>query len=187
MIRFEGIAKAYGDKQVLKGVTFAVEQGERVLIGGASGSGKTTLFRLLLALEKPDAGEIVIDPGKKIACVFQEDRIAESLNALGNLTLTGVSKGEARRHLRAVRLEGEENTKISALSGGMKRRVAIARAVSVRPDILVLDEPFTGIDAATRKICGDYIQNELPGVTILMTTHEAEDKELMGIRRTYTL
>ena len=178
MLRLTGVSKSFGDKKVLN--DFSYDFGEKgiVCISGASGCGKTTLLRIISGLEKSDKGDILLSG--TVSFMFQEDRLLPWLSAFENIACVLPFKASERKArafelLELVGLKGNENEQISALSGGMKRRVAFARAISLEPDILLLDEAFTGLDDLNRKklssLVSDYGKNHL----VIMVTHDSED------------
>ena len=122
-----------------------------VAIMAPSGAGKTTLLRILLGLLAPDSGEVRTG-GARIGAVFQEDRLIEHMTALQNLALVSgrASRAQLREHLARLGLEADAEKRVSAFSGGMRRRVAIARAIVYEPDVLLLDEPFAGLEMCIR-------------------------------------
>ena len=150
---------------------------------GKSGCGKTTLMRILLGLETADGGSVSGVPEKKSA-VFQEDRFFEPFSAVSNVRAALGKKNtdeEIRRNLEAVGLSGEDCSKpVSALSGGMRRRTAIVRAMMADSELVVLDEPFEGLDAETKKKTIQYVQGHRGGRTLLLVTHNREEGEAMG-------
>ena len=174
----EKISKAYGKKQVLTEFSARWEPGSVHCLMAPSGSGKTTLLRLLAGLERPDGGEF--ESGDKIAMVFQEDRLCEEEPALCNVELVCKSRQAARACLEA-RLPGEDlEQKVSALSGGMRRRVCLARALAAESEVLLLDEPFTGLDGENRDNAARVIREWQRGRTMVVATHEAEDAERLS-------
>ena len=177
-MRAEHLWKAYGAKAVLRDLSFSVERGERLCVYAPSGGGKTTLLRIVLGLERPDRGA-VSDVGIA-AAVFQENRLLLEKSALANLLFVRPDGVEAGRQL----LE-ELHLPVSAqptaeFSGGMRRRVALARALLVPSDTLVLDEPFTGLDGETRQAAMDCLRRHGAGKTILMATHDRRDAAELG-------
>lgn len=172
-IVLEKISKAYGKKQVLTEFSARWEPGSVQCLMAPSGSGKTTLLRLLAGLERPDGGEL--KSGDKVAMVFQEDRLCEEASALCNVELVCKSRQAARACLEAL-LPGEDlGQKVSALSGGMRRRVCLARALAADFEVLLLDEPFTGLDGTSRDNAARVIREWQGGRTVVVATHEAED------------
>ncbi len=165
----EKLSKAYGDRQVLDAVSASYAAGNTYYFRTPSGSGKTTYFRLLAGLETADAG--MVSHSARISMVFQEDRLCEDYSALKNVELVVGSREVARAHLLQL-LEAQDIEKpCRELSGGMKRRVAIARAYAADSDLLLLDEPFTGLDSATREKVQTYMEKEQKGRAVLIATH----------------
>ena len=170
-ITLSNICKAYGERRVLRGVTLDIPQGVTCLMG-PSGCGKTTLLRILTGLEAPDCGEITGVPAR-IAMVFQEDRLVDSLTVRANLRLAlgaGYDPADALRRT------------VGALSGGMKRRVALARALLYDAPLLVLDEPFKGLDETTARQCMDALARRAAGRAVLLVTHDAQDGDYLHAR-----
>lgn len=149
---------------------------------GPSGTGKTTILNLLLGLIGPDAGVVLGVPEKK-AAVFQEDRLFEDFSVLSNLTATtGKATEDLLEGLAALGLSAAANEKVKVLSGGMKRRVAILRALYADYDLLALDEPFKGLDEDLRKETAAFVLRKNAGRTIVMVTHDPAEAELMGAK-----
>ncbi len=146
MIRFDDVSFSYPGKPVLSHFSFEIGPHDRICLFGPSGCGKTTIARLLLGLERPALGRITGAEGLRAAVVFQEDRLLPWKSVLENAALATGDLESARNALAQLGLSAEENSYPDALSGGMKRRLAIARAVATPADIMVLDEPFTGLD-----------------------------------------
>jgi len=186
VITLRGVAKRYGDQVVLDGLDLDLPDGAATAVMGPNGSGKTTLGRLLLGLEAPDAGEIAGLDGVRRAAVFQEDRLCEHLDAVANVRLVrprGAAATAAETELRALGLDTASRHKpVSALSGGQRRRVAIARALLADADLLVLDEPFTGLDATARETVIPDVVRRCAGRTVLLVTHEAAEAAAFGAR-----
>ena len=184
-IRVNNISKSYGEKQVLSHFSACFPQGEVSAVMAPSGRGKTTLLRLILGLEKPDAGEITGVPEAKSA-LFQEDRLCPELSVLGNIRMvTGrtVPEEEIRRLLAFLGLEESVETPARALSGGMARRTALARALLYPGELLVLDEPFNGLDSGARERAAQAIVRYAPERTVLLVTHRREELELLNASR----
>ena len=187
--------KYFGDNQVLKGIDFHVDNGEVVCVIGPSGSGKSTLLRCVNLLEQPTSGKIVIegieitDPDvdvdkvrSRIGMVFQSFNLFPHLTVLRNLTIAqqrvkGRGKAEAveiaRRNLEKVGLAEKESAYPAHLSGGQQQRAAIARALSMDPDMMLFDEPTSALDP---ELVGDVLQvmKDLAaeGMTMMVVTHE---------------
>jgi NitT/TauT family transport system ATP-binding protein len=187
MIDLIDISKSYGEKRVLSGVSLQLPEGEVTALTGRSGSGKTTLSRILLGLEKPDGGRVEGAAGLKKAAVFQEDRLVEPLSALDNLRLIGVSSEEAQRHLEALGLGNDGKERAQKLSGGMRRRLALARAMAAGAQLIVLDEPMNGLDEANRLLAADYVRARRGSAMVLVISHNPEDLMLLGAGRVFSL
>ena len=181
MIRLSHISKRYDDHQVLTDFSLALHPGITCLMG-ASGAGKTTLLRILTGLEMPDLGAEEGLP-RRIAMGVQEDRLTESLTVRGNLRLAlgkRYDEAAAQRMLDALQLPGVLSQGVSSLSGGMKRRVALCRALMYDADFLVLDEPFKGLDEETKKAVMDVLKAKSAGKTVLLVTHDEDEARYLG-------
>jgi phospholipid/cholesterol/gamma-HCH transport system ATP-binding protein len=197
MIELQGVTKAYNGETVLDGINLRVGQAESLVILGGSGSGKSTLLRLICGLDRCDAGRILIDgqditylseneliPVRlKMGVLFQEGALFDSLTVKENVAYRLYDEGgwdEAEigelveRLLGFVGLAHTMNYMPSELSGGMRRRVAIARAMAGRPRILLYDEPTAGLDPVTgRTICDLMVKlRDLEGITSVVVTHD---------------
>lgn len=177
-IVLDNIRKTYGDNVVFDGFSARFPEGRLRCIMGPSGGGKTTLLRLVLGLERPDGGTISGVPEKK-AAVFQEDRLCPGASAVENVLLvTGRRKaGEARELLAALGLGDSLDKPARELSGGMRRRAALARAMLADAELLALDEPFKGLDEESRRTAMEILRRYLPGRTTLFVTHDREEAE----------
>lgn len=176
-----GVSKSFDGVSVLKDVSLHIEDGEVTVISGASGRGKTTLLNLMMGLIKPDSGEILGVPAKK-AAVFQEDRLPECFTALACVKMTApktVTREEILTHLTELGLGEHVSKPVSLLSGGQRRRVAIARAVVYGGDILFLDEALTGLDAETKRLACEYIKKYSRGKTVIAVSHDPSDAKLL--------
>lgn len=178
------VCKSYGEKVVLSNFSLSIADGDTVMISGASGRGKTTLIYLLMGLTKPDGGKIVAAP-KRISAVFQEDRLPLEFTAY-NCVRYAVPKSVSRERIlqsfKELGLDGEENKLASELSGGMRRRVAIIRAMLHPSEAVFLDEPFTGLDPETKKAAIRYILDNADGRTLVAVSHAAEDAKLLNAK-----
>lgn len=163
------VSKAYNGRAVIADVSESYAAGNVYYLTSPSGSGKTTLLRLLSGLEEPDSGEI--EGMKACSMLFQEDRLCEDYDALRNVTMVTSDRQKAWEALRKL-LDEEALTKpCSQLSGGMKRRVALVRAMEAEADAVLLDEPFTGMDAVTKQLAERYIQERRGDKIVVIATH----------------
>ncbi len=185
MIEIKNLSKRYGDERVLKNFSHTFKDGSFTCIMGKSGSGKTTLLSILMGLEKKDGGCVVGLEDVKISAVFQENRLCENLTALLNVKIiTDMGKGYAKedivRCFRKVGIDVENNKTVCEFSGGMKRRVAIVRALLADFDVLIMDEPLKGLDDETRKDTIELIKEYTVGKIVIMTTHDSDEPKLFG-------
>lgn len=183
-IVLENVSKSFGDVRVLDNLSLTFPAGKITCIKGASGSGKTTLLKLIEGVEQPDSGAVTGVSGK-MAVVFQENRLSDNFTAVSNIrAVTGhaLSKDEIARHLRELELGDALTKKVGEFSGGMKRRVAIARAICFDAPLVIMDEPFKGLDAALREKTIAYVKRHTAGKTLIVVTHDDADVTLLGGR-----
>lgn len=181
-MKIQYLCKSFDGKVVLDHVSLTLESGGTACLMAPSGRGKTTLLRCIAGLETPDSGQIT-DLPERIAYVFQEDRLCDGFSAVDNIRLvTGKALGEdeIRRHLEELGLAGSLDQPVRELSGGMRRRVVISRAVCFGADLLLLDEPFKGLDDEARQQTADYILRHRGAAAILCVTHDREDAAALG-------
>ncbi len=203
-IEFRDVHLAFDDKTILDGISFTVRRGETKVILGRSGGGKSTIIRLVLGLLKPDAGQIFVDGEEvtvygeqemmsvrqKIGMVFQEGALFDSLSVYDNVAYRLNEQGvedeeieqEVRRMLQFVDLEDAIDKMPIELSGGMRRRVGIARALIGDPQIVLFDEPTAGLDPPTaRTICELAIKlRDLQDVSSIFVTHEMNNVQYLS-------
>ncbi len=190
--------KHFGDLEVLRDINVAIARGEFISLVGPSGCGKTTLLRIVAGLEAASAGAVLLDgrevrrPGSDRGFVFQNDNLLPWRTVLANAMIGpevagrsgAVERSRAGELLRLVGLEGFENYLPRQLSGGMRQRVNLARALAIDPDILLMDEPFSALDAQTREI----MQTELMRIwekgrkTVLFVTHQIDEAVFLSDR-----
>lgn len=181
-MKIQHLCKSFDGKMALDHVSLTLESGGTACLMAPSGRGKTTLLRCIAGLETPDSGQIT-DLPERIAYVFQEDRLCDGFSAVDNIRLvTGkaLGEGEIRRHLEELGLAGSLDQPVRELSGGMRRRVVISRAVCFGADLLLLDEPFKGLDDEARQQTADYILRHRGAAAILCVTHDREDAAALG-------
>lgn len=185
-IELVSISKSYDRQIILKDFSLTLPEKGIVCLQGPSGCGKTTLLRLLAGLETPDSGEIKgllyakAEPhGPKIAMVFQEDRLLPSFSARRNIAI--VSKEEDPDPLmERLGILDAADKPVHALSGGMQRRVALARAMAYGGEIYLLDEPFKGLDQATKKRVMDQFKPLGEKALVIVVTHDAAEAKYLG-------
>jgi lipooligosaccharide transport system ATP-binding protein len=195
-IEFEQVIKHYGDRTVVNGLSFEVRPGECFGLLGPNGAGKTTTLRMLLGIVAPDSGRISLCgepvPARarhartRVGVVPQFDNLDPDFTVRENLLVFGRYFGLSASESRALvapllefaRLENKADARVSELSGGMRRRLTLARALVNDPDVLVLDEPTTGLDPQARHLIWERLRSLLArGKTILLTTHFMEEAE----------
>ncbi len=183
------LKKAYGEHVIFSDLTMKLPKGAVTCLMAPSGAGKTTLLRILAGLEQADGGTVKGLETVRKSMVFQEPRLIEELTAGANIQIAarrrafGKEKRSAQNlseDLEQIGLSGCENQLVSELSGGMRQRVAILRAMRTEADFFLLDEPFRGLDAERKRQTMDYIRKKGEGKTILLVTHDAEEAENMG-------
>lgn len=185
MISIIDVVVSYGEKSVFTGYSLRLPESGVVAITGPSGSGKTTLLYLLAGLLRPQAGRIEGLSGLRVSMLFQEDRLLPWYTAYENVLHAlpreqHTAANTAHDWLARMELREAEGQLPSALSGGMQRRVALARACAYGGDILLLDEPFKGMDTDLRLRISAHIKTAAP--LIVLVTHNPEDANMMGAR-----
>ena len=200
-IIIKNLWKSYDSLTVLKNVDLTLDRDQTYCLMSPSGTGKTTLFRILMGLEKADEGEIVwsassgscfgsgsdrdVSRPLRISTVFQEDRLCPTFSPLENVMMVQKQptceplKNEIRTAMCRLLPEECFNRPVSTLSGGMKRRTAILRALLTKSDMLLLDEPFTGLDEETKIDVIRFLQEYRNNRFLLISTHQKEDVELL--------
>lgn len=176
MIECHDLEKSFGDKKVLCGLSCRIEDGRTVILMGPSGCGKTTFLSLLAGELTPDGGRINGMP-ERVSIAFQNDLLCLHLSVADNLKLV-LGKGaddRIRGALEELGLSEEANSKARDLSGGMARRVSLARAMLYDAPLLLLDEPFRGLDGENRDRAAAFILAHKNERTLLCVTHDAED------------
>ncbi|MDY6065841.1 MAG: ABC transporter ATP-binding protein [Finegoldia sp.] len=201
ILKLENITFSYKDKEVLSDISFEIYEGEIVSLVGKSGIGKSTLLKIICGLESPDVGKIYLDgkditdisPNKRnIVMTLQDSYLFPHMSVEDNIGFSMKMRGEKKDIIKArvvellkiIKLEGYENKKPKELSGGEKKRVALARAICDFPRILLLDEPFTGLDPEIKGQMLKLVQyiNKKHNMTILMVTHDLDDAKNISDR-----
>ena len=182
MIELQDVTLRYGDKTVLDRLSLRFDAPGQYAVLGASGCGKTTLLRLIAGLQKPTSGRILIPEQTHMAVCFQEDRLLPWETALQNVALARPGKDSlenARQWLASMGLADECDALPGALSGGMQRRVALARALAMDAPVVLLDEPFRALDEQTHADMLALIKKQTIGRLLILVTHDPCDAEGM--------
>lgn len=205
VVAFEHVSKSFGEKQVLRDVTFSVAREETICLLGRSGTGKSVALKLMIALIKPEAGHVWIDGEdisqlkrrelsrvrRKMGFLFQNAALFDFMNLYDNLALplrrlTHKSDQEIEeiidRVLHQVGLSGDRQKMPAALSGGMKKRAGLARALTLEPEILLVDEPSSGLDRITAGEIDDLLLEQKPHTTMIIVTHDVHGARRVGDR-----
>jgi ABC-type multidrug transport system, ATPase component len=181
-IQLSHIAKQFDQKMILTDLNLIFTEGKMSCLMGASGKGKTTIVNMIMGLVRPDSGEVLGVQGKRIAAVFQEDRLIEHWNAVKNIKLVcdkNATLQQIEQELALLGIQEADQKPVLEFSGGMRRRVAIIRAMLAKSDLVILDEPFRGLDMALKAQVIRYILNRSKGKTVIVVTHEKEDVRLL--------
>jgi phospholipid/cholesterol/gamma-HCH transport system ATP-binding protein len=205
MIQLDGLTKSFGPKRVLDGVTLEVPDGENTVIIGYSGSGKSVTLKCIVGLIEPDGGQVVVDGAVvqdmsreelaelrgRIGYVFQFAALFDSMTVAENIALGLVKRGLDRdaiaertaESLSVVELSGTEDKYPAELSGGMRKRVGIARAIALKPRYILYDEPTSGLDPVTSAVMDQLmVRTRDLGVTGLVVTHDMRSAFCVGDR-----
>ena len=182
------LRKSFGEKAVLRDVCGILESGRITGLMAPSGAGKTTLLRILMGLEQLDDGYIEGLNGLRLSAVFQEDRLCDQLDSVSNLRLVtpSLSRAEARKALETVGLADCIGQPTRELSGGQRRRVAILRGLLADYDLLILDEPFKGLDRETKQLVMEDTRRRCMGKTVLFVTHDPTELDALGVAKLLT-
>lgn len=189
-IRMIQLSKSYNEKKVLKSLSFHIKTGSITALMAPSGAGKTTLLRILMGLEEADSGCVEGIQGMRLSAVFQEDRLCGNLSPVSNIRLTAGSHFPKQTIIRALDemdLHSCASQPVRELSGGQSRRVALLRALLSPYDLLLLDEPFKGLDADTRIRVMDFTLASVrqaaadgQSKTVLLVTHDEAEASYMA-------
>lgn len=187
-IIFENVSVNFNEKEVLKDINLTIKQGEVIGIMGASGIGKTTFVKLLLGLLKPTSGKVYGLENLQFSAVFQEDRLCENFDAITNVKMvlpSDITTEQVEKEFLKVLLTDYKGKSVSKLSGGMKRRVAIVRAVMAQSDVIILDEPLKGLDEALKEKVLTYLKESLSERTVILVTHDKSEIEALHAKLLY--
>lgn len=181
-IYVKNVSKSFGSKKVLQNLNLTIEPGKISCIMAPSGAGKTTLLRILMGLEEADSGCITGLEGKRFSAVFQEERLCEYMTAVDNICLVTpeLDAGSVVQEMDRLGLGDCCAQPVSQLSGGMRRRVSILRALLAAYDVLCLDEPFKGLDDARKEQTLAYVKQKAAGRTVLFVTHDEKEALALG-------
>jgi phospholipid/cholesterol/gamma-HCH transport system ATP-binding protein len=204
-IRIEHLEKSFGATRVLRDVNMTISRGEVAVVIGGSGAGKTTLLKILIGLDRPTSGSVLVsgvdlckltghelgEVRKKFGMVFQYSALLDSMNVLENVAFplrehTKLKEKEIRKRVKdklaQLKLENVEDKFPSQLSGGMRKRVGLARALMLEPETILYDEPTSGLDPKTSRLVDDLIleTRDTFGVTSIVISHDMAGALLMG-------
>jgi nitrate/nitrite transport system ATP-binding protein len=200
ILALHDVSKSYGSTRVLSGISLSIKPGEVVGIVGFSGAGKSTLIALLAGLDVPDTGQVTFHdrevraPGPERGVVFQNYSLLPWLSAFENVNLAveqvfadrsrDEQRAQAERFIHMVGLEHARDRKPAQLSGGMRQRVALARALAADPEVLLMDEPLSALDALTRATLQDSLERiaRASGKTIVLVTNDVDEAILLADR-----
>lgn len=183
MLELKDVSLSFDALEVLRGASLTLWQGERIAITGPSGCGKTSLLHVIAGLLHPDSG-LVRNRAARTACVFQEPRLLPWLSAEENVSIVmphGTQGQDALMLLKKLGLADSAEKHPCELSGGMQQRAALARALAYAPDLLLLDEPFRALDAASKALAIDAV-NERADCAVILVTHSPEEADALGCR-----
>lgn len=183
-LRASHIVKMFDGHEVLGDFSCQIDSGDRIALCGPSGSGKTTAMNILSGIVEPDAG--LIQNNLALSAVFQDARLFEDHNAIENVMLTAgkkTTREQAKSLLSQLLPDQSLNKPVSQLSGGMRRRVEIARALAADSDVIFLDEPFTGLDQESKGCSWEFINNHLGDRALLFISHDEEDLEALEVTK----
>lgn len=185
MIKINSLSFSYGEeKSIIKNFSDEFRTGERICLRSPSGTGKTTLLKIIAGLLKAEAGKVEIEKDCKISLCFQEDDLFPWYTALKNVSLVSDVK-TAERLLKIFGLQDSMNKLPSELSGGMKKRVSLARAVANKPHILLIDEGFTGIEKDLQIKIFDFLKSISENTVIVFSSHDDFAQQELATRTVY--
>jgi ABC-type multidrug transport system ATPase subunit len=177
-IEIRDLCKSFDNKLILNHISAIIKDKQTTCITGQSGCGKTTFIHILMGITKADSGAVLGIDQKNISAVFQEDRLSENITILKNIRLVcdkTISDEEIIKHVTEVGLMDYLEEPIHKLSGGMRRRVAIVRAIIVKSNAVIMDEPFKGLDDTTKSTIIAYIKKYISNRTLVVVTHDKRE------------
>lgn len=180
-INIENLSISYNNHTVIDKFSYTINSGEKIALVGVSGTGKTSIINAIMNLI-PYEGNISFSETPRIATVFQEDRLIEELSVFTNIHMTanGLTNNEIIDYINSVGLTPRK--KVSELSGGMKRRVAILRAILAPSNLLIMDEPFKGLDRTTKELIMNLISKKASDTTMIIITHDMSEATYFNSR-----
>lgn len=183
MVELRDIGVKFGEKTVLDGLSLHVPKGAHIALMGPSGVGKTTLLRVIASLQKPDSGTVEISSART-SMLFQQPRLLPWLSAAENVNCVlsdhKSTLPQAREWIRRLGMAGEEERFPAELSGGMQQRVALARALAFGGELVLLDEPFQGLDEITKAEAIGVCREHLGDKTTILVTHVRQEAEALA-------
>lgn len=193
MIKFNNVSKSFESKKIIENLNIEFPEKGIVCLFGESGIGKSTILNLVSGLINPDSGEIKEIENKKFSYVFQDDRLIEWLNVLENVMIvinwgqTSEKKKLAENFLNEFQLLDFKNKYPHELSGGMKRKLSIARALAFSGDVFLLDEPFKGLDEKSKQKAANIILSNAKNKLVILVSHEENEIKLMKVDKVYRI
>jgi ABC-2 type transport system ATP-binding protein len=188
VIETRGLAKAFGDREALRGVSFAAHRGELLAVIGPNGAGKTTLLSILAGIRRPDAGSVSRPPGEigwvpQQAALYRRLTVAENLRLFARLEKVPDPDASVEEMLAQTALEDRRDDQAGTLSGGNQQRINIAIGLLARPAVLLLDEPSAGLDPRQRERLWEFVLGLAGGgTTVIFSTHDLAEAERYGQR-----
>lgn len=179
-ITLDHVSKAFGEEHVLKDVSLTFKDHGRYSLTGRSGLGKTTLLRLIGGLDTPDTGTVTVTPGTRFSWQFQENRLLPRVRAADQLAFTAGGRERALELMEAAGLHEARDKYPAQMSGGMKRRLSLLRALAFDSDVLLLDEPLRELDGETTERMISMIDHMLGERMLIMVTHRPEEALALG-------